>query len=530
MLILRIRRAECALADGRLDEAFDQAVRDDVRQHRRGQSLVTRLINKLIERGKSHFDVGRADKALEDYERAERLGGNQAQLVQLRDDASSLLKANQREQQRQEQLLQAARNQVAHGQLTLGAKLVDQLKTEGASARGLEKEIAFKHETVENALGHVRQAIAQEAYDDAVRDLLQVRRIQPTNPHLAQCTEQILGTVHKKARQHMEGGRLDAAESLLRQVSSIANGNFNIRDLTKATHELRQVRDKLNSGDFHGASQLIKQLRQRLPNAKWLRENAALAKQIAEALETLNSGPLSLLESRPPSHEAAARGTAHETFLQGQPRPIQAAAVQAGPVHEQPTLPERFLLRIDGVGSHLVVYRPKTTIGPDSSSHPPDIALLASPNTPKIRIQRLEDDYFLHADRKVQVNGNTASRKLLSHGDKITLGRRCQLRFELPNAASATALIDLSNARMPRNDVNKVVLLDESIVIGPGKSAHIQARDLPHSVVLHVRGDQLLMRRAPSHQDDNASRHEAVPLAMGRAQTIGSTALVVTPV
>ena len=51
MLILRIRHAETALANARLDEAFDLVHRDaKLRSHRRGQSLVTRLVKALHER------------------------------------------------------------------------------------------------------------------------------------------------------------------------------------------------------------------------------------------------------------------------------------------------------------------------------------------------------------------------------------------------------------------------------------------------------------------------------------------------
>ena len=62
-MILRIRQAECALADGRLDEAFELADRHDVRSHRRGQRLVGRLVRSLVDRGRKHLDAGRIAEA-----------------------------------------------------------------------------------------------------------------------------------------------------------------------------------------------------------------------------------------------------------------------------------------------------------------------------------------------------------------------------------------------------------------------------------------------------------------------------------
>jgi len=73
VLILRIRQAECALADGRLDEVFDIASADDVRQHRNGQRLIGKLIEQLISRSQSHCDAECYQQSLSDS-RATKVG------------------------------------------------------------------------------------------------------------------------------------------------------------------------------------------------------------------------------------------------------------------------------------------------------------------------------------------------------------------------------------------------------------------------------------------------------------------------
>ena len=74
MLFLRIKQAEAALADGRLDEAFEIAKAADLRKQRSGQDLVGHLARALLDRGREHLDADRPIPAAHDCEKAEQLG------------------------------------------------------------------------------------------------------------------------------------------------------------------------------------------------------------------------------------------------------------------------------------------------------------------------------------------------------------------------------------------------------------------------------------------------------------------------
>ena len=84
MLIVRIKQAQCALADGRLDEAYEIVKAEDVRRHRRGQKLVGKLARALAKRGQDNLVADRLQQALMDCNKAEKLAGNLQQIVQLR--------------------------------------------------------------------------------------------------------------------------------------------------------------------------------------------------------------------------------------------------------------------------------------------------------------------------------------------------------------------------------------------------------------------------------------------------------------
>src|SRR5688572_22083695 len=95
VLILRIRQAEVALGDGRLDEAYELCQSEKLRSHRKGQALVTRLVRALVKRGHEHLNAARPQQALVDCEKASRLGGALAEVVELRSVATEQIAENQ---------------------------------------------------------------------------------------------------------------------------------------------------------------------------------------------------------------------------------------------------------------------------------------------------------------------------------------------------------------------------------------------------------------------------------------------------
>jgi hypothetical protein len=189
------------------------------------------------------------------------------------------------------------------------------------------------------------------------------------------------------------------------------------------------------------------------------------------------------------------------------------------------TIPERFILQVDGAGAFLVIRSGVTKIGPISSTALPDVPLIAEPTSPAISIERVEDDYFLRAGGKVvAVNDNPVSDALLASGDRIGLSPRCRFTFALPHAASTTAVIDLSGARYPRSDVRRVILLDRDLVLGPGPASHVRVPGLAAPVVLNLRGG-LLRASAPATVDGKPLGREeglpvGVPLAAGGASFV----------
>jgi len=191
-------------------------------------------------------------------------------------------------------------------------------------------------------------------------------------------------------------------------------------------------------------------------------------------------------------------------------------------------MPERFVIQLDGAGSSLVFRGRRVTVGPISSADRPDLGLMADASLPIVSFERTDEgDYFLASEHPVEVNDRPTTGKLLADGDKIALSPRCRLRFRLPTPASATAVLELSTARLPQADIRRVILLDREMVIGPGGAAHVRADQLPGRAVLQLGDGKLMCRTDCRITRDNRPLDAAEGIPLDTPVRIGPVGMVV---
>jgi hypothetical protein len=119
---------------------------------------------------------------------------------------------------------------------------------------------------------------------------------------------------------------------------------------------------------------------------------------------------------------------------------------------------------------------------------------------------------------------------LLASGERLDLSPRCRLTFRLPSAASTTAVLDLTGARLPRGDVRRVILMDQDLIIGPGSASHIVAPRLEHPVVLHLSQGRLVCQARETVKIGGASAVADAPLPFVESISIGEVSFVLAPV
>jgi hypothetical protein len=157
-------------------------------------------------------------------------------------------------------------------------------------------------------------------------------------------------------------------------------------------------------------------------------------------------------------------------------------------------VPQRFLLWIDGVGGYLVCMGQRVTIGQATPEAFVDVPLYADVSRLHATLTRDNEGYLLEAVRPVQVNGETVQKVLLRPNDRVTLGGGCQVQFRQPAPVSTSARLDLvSRHRLPLT-VDAVLLMADTLLLGPGTHTHVEMPDCKQTIVLYRHKDTLGIR------------------------------------
>jgi tetratricopeptide (TPR) repeat protein len=182
-----------------------------------------------------------------------------------------------------------------------------------------------------------------------------------------------------------------------------------------------------------------------------------------------------------------------------EPQTVAALPRRDDSANGKPAAPERekrFLLWIDGVGGFLVCLGARVTIGQATPDAYVDIPLFADVSRIHAALTRDTEGYLLEATRALLVNGQPVEKALLQSGDRITLGSSCQLQFRQPVPVSASARLDLvSGHRLPLT-VDGVLLMADTLVLGPGSQVHVPMPDMQKPIVLYRQKDLLGVRYA----------------------------------
>lgn len=157
-----------------------------------------------------------------------------------------------------------------------------------------------------------------------------------------------------------------------------------------------------------------------------------------------------------------------------------------------PPKAERFMIWIDGVGGYLACMAPVVTIGQAIPGSHVDIPLQADISRRHAIVRRIGEGYAIDPLHDVSVNGKPISEAAyLVDGDEIALGEKVKLRFVKKHSLSASARLDFVSRHRTQPSADGILLMAESLVIGPGAASHILCRDWPHEIVLFRRSEGL---------------------------------------
>ena len=532
MFNLRLRQAETAFAEGRLNEAARLVEQPGVRDHREGQLLLTKIVAAFVERGREHLSCGRHDEAASDCGEAKQLAGEQASIAELASEIASASQDVQKKAVRKQKVAAEVGQEIARGELDLGAKLLEKFEAGGASvgsvARQINEQLAVSRERVEAATARARREVEAGHTRESVAAILDLQKLSPSHPGLVDLIDQVTSPVVSQLWFEVEASRLDRVQAVIDSVRPLVSFDPELTEVCRAIDLAKRVDALLDVSRFDEAYLQIRKLAPLLGNVAWLNEIADKARQAAELTVELKTSPLSLLNGSQGSISNVG-GVLPEADHTGLHWPL------TGERFGNSTLPEQLILQIDGVGSALLHCQSKLSIGASSRAGGCDVAMSGCSGSRSVKIARSAGRYRLSADDvdEVSVNDRRCQEKSLADGDSIRVGRRCRFRFRCPTSDVPTAVLELNGTRMSRPDIRSVVLFDETLVVGPGQSSHLIARNLDQPLILFVRDGVFHVRSGLPDRAQrfaaNGTPQGAQPLMLDTPVEIGGTRVTIVP-
>jgi hypothetical protein len=169
--------------------------------------------------------------------------------------------------------------------------------------------------------------------------------------------------------------------------------------------------------------------------------------------------------------------------------------------------PNRFFLWVDAVGGYWVCLGDAVVLGQAVPGADADVPILGDLSKRHALLRRDGEGYLVEALREVRVEGKPVSGvAALRHGDLVQLGQGVKLAFRRPHALSATARLDFVSHHGTQPSVDAVILMADSLVLGPKEHSHIVCSHWRDEVVLYRQENQFYCRASSLLEIDGSRK------------------------
>ncbi len=522
LTFMRLRVAEKAAKDGRLDEAFRLACAQDLRTHQRAQAILKSLTPKLLERAREHYRADRFAEALSDLDRAQAGNVMLEEISELRGHVHTVAHEQLRNQQSRYDRINNARRRIEDGSLVAGRKILERASGHDAAAQALRGDIDQRNEDALELIRTAKPLIAQGQFAQAATRLLRAKRVNAHTEEVIKVENELCSQALKAAHDSLQQGRIKRAEIELDSLGKIGDSDPQKRDLLEAVRLSRKASQALRTYAYVDARRHLMSLDRVMPKIKWVSQAITLLTEMEQRAMTLLAGPLGEATEGPSD-----AGLANARKLANNPVSDETIAIpnRIAPAVVATSSANQLLLLVDGGGSYLLLRGNDTSIGRATTKHPADMPFLSDIAERHATLRRVEDDYFLSSTKAVDVAGQPTTYTLLRDGDRVVMGRKAKFTFRTPSRRSASAVLDLSDTTKMPNDVRRVVLFDKLAILSSSPSAHIRCRHAGIPLILFERGGDIWIRaKNDGHVDTQAKR-----LPLGESIEIAGVSLVLSP-
>lgn len=132
------------------------------------------------------------------------------------------------------------------------------------------------------------------------------------------------------------------------------------------------------------------------------------------------------------------------------------------------------IMWIDGVGGYLLIDKEEIMLGQAIAGTSVDIGIVGDLSRQAAVFRRTEGDYLLQPLQPTKLDGIPIDRsQLLPNEALLQLGERVKVRFRRPSPLSATARLDLVSLNRFKPNVDGILLLSDSCILGPNPGSHV---------------------------------------------------------
>jgi tetratricopeptide (TPR) repeat protein len=398
--------------------------------------------------------------------------------------------------------LRQAQEALKNGRLDEAQRLLSDPAVQGHKGTG-EMLQQLAQAFVERGERHLRRDDPEPAW----QDLQQAEQVGTLDTATDRLRQALVRKGLADVQALLAGGDPNRATEAIQRLRERSVRHPDLRPLEDAAGAWVQAQQLADHGEFARAVQVVGKVRQLLPSAaaplqQFEREldqrRGRFADLVLRLHEAMKQGQWR--EVIPLTDEVLAVAPQHPEARKARQRAWQAvepATVAAGGRTEVATLDAaspRFLLWIDGVGGYLVCLGQRVTIGQATPEIGVDVPLLADISRLHAQLSRDAEGYLFEALRPAQINGKAADKVLLQADDRLTLGNVCQLQFRQPVPVSASARLDLASGHRLHWAVDAVLLMADTLVLGPGGQVHVDLPDVTGPIVLYRHKDGLGIR------------------------------------
>ncbi len=523
LVFVRLRAAQKALRDGRLDEAHRLATAPDLRKHPRAATVLVGLTERFLERARTHFRADRFVEALADLDRAEAGDVRQDEIAELRSNVTTVAAEVERMQASRHGRVQDAKRRIEGGSLAAGRKLLEQASEADHAARRLKRKAANRVGEVMDIVEQVERLIEQGQHAAAARRIQRARSLDAHDERISEIETRLCRKVLDAVRTALMAGRLGRASDELGCLGDLGASLPAKRELMELLATAAEAARSVACGKYGDARRWAMSLARLLPDTPWIEQAIEQMRQIDDIRTALTAGPLGERIATPAGAPDLRQGGSAPS--PAPPARLDETVGIPGRSREMGALPERLLLLVDGGGSYLLLRGDRVSIGRAACDDPPPVAILSDLAPRHADLARVDDDYFLFSGRDVEVAGRKTRHHLLRDGDRVLLGKKAKFTFRLLSRRSSTAVLDLSDTTKMPNDVRRVILLDHHATIGQGEHAHVRCRHAGTPLILFERGGAIWIRA----KNDGHVDTEAVRLPLGEPVEVHGVGLVLAP-